>query len=38
MISEKMSAPGHIYRHELVKRILDSDLDIDIYKKGVKKI
>lgn len=34
MISEKMSAPGHIYRHELVKRILDSDLDIDIYGRG----
>lgn len=32
--SEKQYAPGHKYRHELVKRILQSDLPIDIYGRG----
>uniref|UniRef100_A0A6C0E453 Fucosyltransferase C-terminal domain-containing protein n=1 Tax=viral metagenome TaxID=1070528 RepID=A0A6C0E453_9ZZZZ len=34
VISTKMSAPGHIYRHEIVKRILESTLPIDIYGNG----
>jgi hypothetical protein len=34
MISQKMYAPGHIYRHELVKKILQTKLPIDIWGKG----
>jgi len=34
MISEKMHASGHKYRHELVKSILISQLPIDIYGRG----
>lgn len=34
MISNKMDSEGHIYRHTLCKRILDSDLPIDIYGRG----
>ena len=34
MISEKIFAPGHKYRHEIVSRILSSNLPIDIYGKG----
>jgi hypothetical protein len=34
MVSKKIYAPGHRYRHELVKRILASDLPIDIYGYG----
>jgi hypothetical protein len=34
MVSQKNEAPGHIYRHELVRSILSSDLDIDIYGRG----
>lgn len=34
MISQKISAPGHKYRHELVHEILKTDLPIDIYGRG----
>lgn len=34
MVSQKSFAPGHIYRHELVKRILNSPLPIDIMGRG----
>jgi hypothetical protein len=34
MISQKNSAKGHIYRHELVQKILSSNLPIDIYGRG----
>jgi len=34
MVSQKMYAPGHIYRHELVKRILQTNLPIDIWGRG----
>jgi Glycosyltransferase family 10 (fucosyltransferase) C-term len=34
MVSEKSHAPGHIYRHSLVKAILQSNLNIDIYGRG----
>jgi hypothetical protein len=34
MISQKTMAPGHNYRHELVKAILNTDLPIDIYGRG----
>ena len=34
MVSEKNYAPGHIYRHSLVKAILQSNLNIDIYGRG----
>ena len=34
MISQKKYAPGHKYRHDIVKRILQSNLPIDIYGKG----
>jgi hypothetical protein len=34
MVSEKTNAPGHIYRHALVKAILQSNLNIDIYGRG----
>jgi hypothetical protein len=36
MVSQKMFAPGHKYRHELVKRILSSNLPIDIIGRGCK--
>lgn len=36
MISNKTDASGHKYRHLLAKRILDSDLPIDIYGRGCK--
>lgn len=36
MISQKVDAPGHIYRHELVCAILKSDLPIDIWGRGCK--
>ncbi len=35
IISDKMMLFGHQYRHTLVKRILASDLPIDIYGRGV---
>ena len=34
MVSQKKSAPGHIYRHKLVEAILKTDLPIDIYGRG----
>jgi len=34
IISMKMGVSGHLYRHELVRRILDTDLPIDIYGFG----
>ena len=36
MISEKFDAPGHRYRHQLTKKILQTKLPIDIYGKGCK--
>jgi hypothetical protein len=36
MVSEKTEAPGHIYRHDLVKAILQSNMNIDIYGRGCK--
>ena len=36
MISNKISAPGHKYRHILCKEILKTDLPIDIYGRGVR--
>lgn len=34
MVSQKMYAPGHVYRHELTQRILQTDLPIDIWGRG----
>jgi len=34
MISQKQNAPGHLYRHTLVKHILKYNLPIDIYGRG----
>ena len=34
MISEKEFAPGHSYRHQLVRQILGSSLPFDIYGRG----
>ena len=34
MISQKLFAPGHKYRHMLVKEILKQNLPIDIYGRG----
>ena len=34
MVSQKMDAPGHKYRHELAKAILNTSLPIDIYGNG----
>lgn len=36
MVSEKKNAPGHQYRHTLVKHILSKGLPIDIYGRGSK--
>jgi hypothetical protein len=36
MISDKASLEGHIYRHELVQKILQTNLPIDIYGRGCK--
>ena len=36
MISQKTQAPGHKYRHDLVSRILASNLPIDIMGRGCK--
>jgi hypothetical protein len=36
IVSEKQFAPGHIYRHELVKTIINNNLPIDIYGRGSK--
>jgi hypothetical protein len=34
MVSQKKHAPGHQYRHDIVNRILKSNLPVDIYGKG----
>jgi glycosyltransferase involved in cell wall biosynthesis len=34
MVSEKQNAPGHKYRHQLVKAILSTNYNIDIYGRG----
>lgn len=34
IVSEKLFAPGHIYRHELVEKIIELNLPIDIYGRG----
>jgi hypothetical protein len=34
IVSEKQFAPGHIYRHNLVKKIIELNLPIDIYGRG----
>jgi len=34
MVSHKKDAPGHKYRHEIVRRILSGTLPIDIYGNG----
>lgn len=36
MISNKVNAEGHKYRHELCKNILKTDLPVDIYGRGCK--
>lgn len=34
ILSNKRSAPGHKYRHEMVKKIIELGLPIDIYGRG----
>jgi hypothetical protein len=34
IVSEKKFAPGHIYRHQLVEKIIELNLPIDIYGRG----
>ena len=34
VVSEKTSAPGHKYRHDLVEKIIQYNLPIDIYGRG----
>jgi len=34
MVSEKNQQPGHKYRHDLINKILETDLPIDIYGRG----
>ena len=34
MVSEKNTAPGHIYRYKLAEKILIENLDVDIYGRG----
>lgn len=34
IVSEKRFAPGHIYRHQLVEKIIELNLPIDIYGRG----
>ena len=36
MVSEKMGEDGHVYRHKLVNKILETELPIDIYGRGCK--
>jgi hypothetical protein len=36
MVSEKSKQPGHKYRHELISKILETDLPVDIYGRGCK--
>jgi hypothetical protein len=37
MISDKVVAPGHLYREQLVKEILKTDVQVDIYGRGCKR-
>lgn len=37
IVSEKRILPGHQYRHELVNKILNSDMDIHIFGRGSRK-
>lgn len=34
IVSEKQFAPGHLYRHQLVQKIIEFNLPIDIYGRG----
>jgi hypothetical protein len=34
MVSEKAHEKGHIYRHQLINKILETDMPIDIYGRG----
>jgi hypothetical protein len=34
IVSEKRHAPGHLYRHQLVQKIIEHNLPIDIYGRG----
>ena len=34
IVSEKQFAPGHLYRHQLVQKIIELNLPIDIYGRG----
>lgn len=34
MVSEKKTAPGHIYRYKLAEKILMDELNVDIYGRG----
>jgi hypothetical protein len=36
IVSEKKFAPGHLYRHQLVQKIIELNLPIDIYGRGSK--
>lgn len=36
IVSEKKSAPGHKYRHQLIEKIIELNLPIDIYGRGSK--
>jgi hypothetical protein len=36
MVSEKLQAPGHIYRHQLASEIIKRNLPVDIYGRGCK--
>jgi len=36
IVSEKLFAPGHLYRHQLVKEIIKYNLPIDIFGRGSK--
>jgi hypothetical protein len=36
VVSNKCSAPGHIYRHKLIEQIINLNLPIDIYGHGSK--
>ena len=37
IVSEKQFAPGHLYRHQLVQKIIELNLPIDIYGRGSNK-
>jgi len=34
VVSKKRSAPGHIYRHKLIEKMIEHKLPIDIYGRG----